>query len=99
MQNKQTLTATIAVRNASNAIEFYKNVFGAEELLRVSGKDGRIHHSKLQIGNSIFFLTDEFPEMPDTGRAPETLAGTTIAFYLYVDNADEVFTRSVQAGA
>jgi len=60
--------------------------------------DGRIMHAELQIGDSIIFLSDEFPEMGKT-RSPQTLGGTTATLNLYVDDVDASFKRAVDAGA
>lgn len=96
---RQVLTPALAVRGASDAIEYYKKAFGAEELFRVPGKDGRIPHAQMSIAGSVFFVSDEFPEMPNSGRSPAALQGTTCAIYMYVDDVDAVYERAVQAGA
>jgi uncharacterized glyoxalase superfamily protein PhnB len=86
------------VRDAAKAIEFYKEALGAEELVRLPSPDGSwILHSELKIGNSIIFVTDEFPG--GAQKAPTSLGGTPISFNLYVDNADASFERAVSAGA
>lgn len=95
---QQTLTPALAVKGAPQAIEYYKKAFGAEELFRVPGSDGRIFHAQMKIGGSIFFLSEEFPEMPNSGRSPQTLKGTTCAVYFYVDDVDAVYDRAVKAG-
>ena|SRR5438105_3581038 len=95
---RQTLTPALAVRGASDAIEYYKKAFGAEELFRVPGRDGRIPHAQMSIAGSVFFVSDEFPEMPNSGRSPATLGGTTGAIYMYVDDVDAVYERAVKAG-
>jgi PhnB protein len=95
---RQNLTPALAVRGAAEAIEYYKKAFGAEELFRVPGRDGRIPHAQLRIAQAIFFVSDEFPEMPNSGRSPASLGNTTCALYLYVDDADAVYERAVAAG-
>ena len=57
-----TATPTLVVRNAAQAIDFYKKVFGAEELMRMPSPDGKISHAEIKIGDSIIFLSDEFPQ-------------------------------------
>ena len=50
----------------SEAIEFYKKAFGAEEIHRMPAPDGRrIMHAAIRIGNSFVFLVDDFPEFCD----------------------------------
>ncbi len=94
-----TITPHLVVRNADQAIEFYKRAFGAEELARMPGPDGKcVMHAELKIGDSVFMLCDE---MPETKRwlAPESLKGTTFAVHLYVNDVDAAFDRAVSAGA
>ena len=91
-----TATPTLVVRNAAEAIDFYKEVFGAEEIMRMPSPDGKISHAELKIGDSIIFLSDEFPNMG--GKSPETLGGFTGGIYLYVPDVDDVFQRAFDAG-
>lgn len=93
-----TITSNLTVRGGEKAIDFYKKVFGAEELGRMYGPDGKtIVHAELKIGDSRFFLTDEFPAFGN--RSPESLGGTGSSLYLYVEDADAVFRKAVGAGA
>jgi PhnB protein len=93
------LTPTLTVHDAAGAIEFYKRAFGAEELYRSVAPDGQhIWHADLKIGDSPFMLNDEFPDMGDT-RAPRSLEGTSVSLHLFVEDADAVFQRAVEAGA
>ena len=93
-----TVTPSLCVRNAAEAIEFYKKALGANELVRMKTPDGRVMHAELQIGDSIIFLSDEFPEMGKT-RAPQTLGGVTGVLNLYVEDVDKSFKRAVDSGA
>ncbi len=94
----RALTPQLTVRGAAQAIDFYKRAFGAEELMRMPGPDGRgIMHAELKIGDSIFFLGDEFP---NTGcRSPLSLGGTAGSLHIYVKDVDAAFRRAVEAGA
>ena len=94
-----SLTPALVVRNAAEAIAFYQRAFGARELSRMAAPDGqRIWHAELQIGDSRLMLSDEFPEMSDA-RAPPSLGGTAVSLHLYVEDADAVFQRALEAGA
>ena len=94
-----SLTPALIVHNAAAAIEFYKRAFGAQELARMPAPDGpHIWHAELQIGDSRLMLGDEFPEMGEC-RAPTSLGGTATSLHLYVEDADAVFQRAVEAGA
>jgi PhnB protein len=93
-----TVTPNLTVRGAADAIAFYERAFGARERGRMALPDGKtIMHAELQIGNSIVFLADEFPDMGC--RAPQTLGGATGTLHLYVRNVDQAFERAVAAGA
>ncbi|MCI0488550.1 MAG: VOC family protein [Blastocatellia bacterium] len=93
-----TITPGLIVNDAAGAIEFYKEALGAEEIARMTTPDGNaIMHSELKIGNSIFFVSDEFPDMGS--RSPKTLGGTPISLNLYLEDVDASFERAVAAGA
>jgi PhnB protein len=93
-----TVTASLIVRNAADAIEFYKKALGATEIMRMAGPDGKIGHAELKIGDSIIFLSDEFPDM-GCGKSPQTVGAYTGAIYLYVPDVDAAFEKAVNAGA
>ena len=93
-----TVTPHLTVRGAADVIAFYQRAFGARERGRMACPDGKsIMHAELQIGNSIVFLADEFPDMGC--RAPQTLGGSTGTLHLYVRDVDRAFQRAVAAGA
>jgi PhnB protein len=93
-----TITPYLTVRGAAQAIEFYKKAFGAEEIYRRATPDGRILHAELRLGDSIFMLGDEFPEMGGRG-GPLALGGTAVGLFLYVTDVDGAFARAIAAGA
>jgi PhnB protein len=78
-------------------MEFYVKAFGAEEVMRLQSPDGRIGHAEIRIGDSHVMLADEHPEMDFLG--PESRGGTTVSLMIYVDDADTVFARAIEAGA
>jgi PhnB protein len=92
-----TVTPYLTVANASEAIEFYKRAFGAEETVRMGAPDGSIGHAELQIGDSKVMLSDPFPQ--STVQPPTTVGATTASVFLYVDDVDAAFQRAVDAGA
>jgi PhnB protein len=92
-----SVTPYLIMRNASRAIDFYKEAFGAKELVRMPAPGNRIGHAELQIGNSRVMLADEHPQMGIVG--PETRGGATQSLMLYVDDVDTIFDRAVKAGA
>jgi len=92
-----SVTPYLIIRGAADAIEFYKKAFGATELFRFPGPDGKIGHAELQVGNSRIMLADEYPDMGYNG--PQTLGGSPIALMIYLADVDAVFNRAVEAGA
>ena len=94
----QTVTAALTVRNGADAIEFYKKAFGAEEIMRVPGPDGKsLMHAEIRVGNSRIMLGDESPAMGCL--APVTLGGPGGSLYVYVPDVDAAFKQAVAAGA
>ena len=92
-----TATPYLIVKGAAKAIEFYKQAFGATELERMEGPDGRIAHAEVRIGDSIIMLGDESPEHGT--RSPKSLGGSGCGLYLYVEDVDKVFNQAITAGA
>jgi PhnB protein len=92
-----TATPYLTVNNGARAIEFYKRAFGAQEKFRMDAPGGKIGHSELKIGDSVIMLSDEMPG--GTCRAPQSLNGTTVNVFLYVNDVDSVFNQAISAGA
>lgn len=94
---QQTATAYLVVKGAARAIEFYKQAFGATEVMRMHGPGENIGHAEIRIGNTTIMLSDEFP---DYGAfSAETLGGSPVKIHLSVDDVDAVAARAVAAGA
>jgi PhnB protein len=92
-----TITPYLVVKGAAKAIDFYKKAFGATELFRMPGPEGRVMHAELRIGDSPMMLADECPQMG--AMAPEGGKKTAVTMHLYVDNVDAFVDRAVSAGA
>jgi PhnB protein len=88
----------LCCRGAADAIEFYKDVLGATERMRMPGDSPEnIGHAELEIGSSIVMLADEFP---DHGfLSPQTLGGSPVTVHVYVEDVDAVFARALERGA
>jgi PhnB protein len=93
------VTPYLSVSNATEMIQFYKEVFGAVETMRLTQPDGRIGHAQLTINGATIMLADEFPEMGFL--SPKSLGGarSPVSIHLYVENADEVYKKALVAGA
>jgi uncharacterized glyoxalase superfamily protein PhnB len=92
-----SVTPHLVCDGAAAAIEFYRKAFGAIELGRMAGPDGRLMHAQLTIGDSAVMLVDENPQCGAIG--PKSLKGTPVTIHLYVEDADAIVERAVAAGA
>jgi uncharacterized glyoxalase superfamily protein PhnB len=91
------VTPHLVCAGAADAIEFYKQAFGATEMMRLPGPDGKLLHACVSINGSSVMLVDEFPEMG--GTSPRTLKGTPVTIHLIVDDVDAFVERAVAASA
>jgi uncharacterized glyoxalase superfamily protein PhnB len=96
-EGMHTVTPHLVCAGAGDAIEFYKRAFGAVEMLRMPGPQGKLMHAMLRIGDSAVMLVDEYPEMGKL--SPQSLKGSPVTIHLYVDDADATLERAVKAGA
>jgi len=93
-----TVTPHLVIKDADKAVEFYKTAFGAEEVFRMPGPDGKtIMHAEIKIGNSHVMLNDEMPDYGAVG--PQSIGGTPVTLHIYVNDVDSFFKRAIQAGA
>ena len=92
-----SVTPYLIVSGAARALDYYKSVFDATELMRFEGPDGTIAHAEMQIGTSRMMLADEAAAMGH--RSPQSLGGSGCGLMLYVEDVDSVFERAVTAGA
>jgi PhnB protein len=91
------LTPYLAIRGAAAAIEFYKKAFGAKEVMRMPGPEGKLGHAELKFGDSKIMLADESEMMNFLG--PQARGGSPVHLMLYVKNADATVARAVALGA
>jgi PhnB protein len=87
----------LVVDGAEQAIDFYTQVLGATERMRMGGPDGKIGHAELQFGDSVVMLADEYPDMGYVG--PKAVGGTPVTIGVYVEDVDKTFDAAVKAGA
>jgi PhnB protein len=92
-----SLTPYLAVEDADRAIEFYKDAFGAEEVVRMEGPGGSVAHAELQIGDSKLMLSDPFPQ--SNVRPPSERGGPTASVFMYVEDVNAMFEQAKKAGA
>jgi PhnB protein len=88
----------LIIKGADKAVEFYKEVFGAEQIGPVSTMpDGKVMHALLKIGDSHLMMADEFPQ--STCRSPQSLGGSAVVLTLYVPDVDATWKKATEAGA
>jgi PhnB protein len=91
-----SISPSLTCKDAARAIEFYKSVFGATEVMRMPGPEGKIMHAELKIGNSMIFLNDEFKGMSE---APAPGVTPSVYLFLYTEDVDSVYNRAVSMGS
>lgn len=89
-----TVTPYMIIKGAGDAIEFYKKAFGATELLRMAGPDGKVGHAEIKIGDSVIMLADEGHGQ----RGVQSFGGSPISILLYVENVDATVDQAIKAG-
>ena len=95
-QGYHTVTPYLTCKSSAKAIDFYKSVFGATEIMRMAGPDDKIGHAEIRIGDSHIMLADEFPGM---SSAPTPGAKNACGLFVYLEDVDATFNRAVAAGA
>ena len=91
-----TLSISLAVDDASRAIDFYQRAFGAKERFRMDASGGKAGHAELEIGDSVVMLADPTPS--SSARPPSELGGTTSVIFMFVEDVDTTVLRAVDAG-
>lgn len=92
-----SVTPYLILKDASDAIAFYKKAFGAKEKIRVAKPNGKIGHAELKIGDTEIMIADECPEMKM--RSPASFGGSPVIIHLYIKKVDEVIQRAISTGA
>jgi PhnB protein len=87
----------LCIRDAAGAIDFYREVFGATERLRMDTDGGRVAHAELAFGPTVIMISDEYPEVGI--RGPLHWGGTPVRLHLHVDDVDGLAQRAQAAGA
>jgi PhnB protein len=85
------------IRGAAQAIEFYKQAFGATEIMRMPLADGRLGHADIRIGDSVVMLADEAPERGIHG--PAHYGGAPMTLMFYTEDCDAIFQKAIGAGS
>ena len=89
-----SMTPYLIIKGAAKAIDYYKKAFGATEIMRMAAPDGTVGHAELKIGDSIFMMGEEMPQMGY--RSPQ--GSSPVGLMVYVDDVDRVFQQAIAAG-
>lgn len=90
-------TPYLIIKGAAGALEFYKNAFGASEVMRMPGPGGTVGHAEIKIDKAIIMLADEFPDM--NCKSPQSFGGSPVSIMVYVKDVDTFVKRAISAGA
>jgi len=92
-----TVIPYLIIKNAAQAIDFYKQAFGARETYaRITDSLGRVGHAEIRIGGSTIMLADEHPEIGCV--SPQTLGGSPLSFVVNVPDVDTSVKHATAAG-
>ncbi|MGE0223511.1 MAG: VOC family protein [Acetobacteraceae bacterium] len=92
-----SVTPYLIVDGAARALDWYRAVFAAREVMRLGQPDGQVGHAEIEIGDSRIMLADEAPAME--AHAPGRYGGSPASIVLYVTDVDAVVKKATDAGA
>ena len=92
-----TVSFSLTVKDASNALNFYSEAFGAEELFRMAAPEGGVAHAEFMIGNTHIYISDESAEWHAFAMPEGTMA--SCLFSIMVEDCDTSYNRAIKAGA
>lgn len=90
-------TPYLICRRASEALQWYSTAFEATKVVCLQDPSGKVMHAEIRIGKSPIMVADEFPDMGYS--SPESIGGSPVSIYVYVEDADRVFAHALETGA
>ena len=101
MSQQDQFIPHLIVTDGTAALEFYREVFGAEEGHNMMAPDGkRLLHGELLLDGHKLVVSDEFTAAEGgLCKTPQTLGGTSVRITLQTDDADGVVERALARGA
>ncbi len=93
-----TLTPYLTVKGADAAVEYYCKTFGGEEVYRMTcPQTHKVLHAEVRIGNSLLYLSEEFPQMGV--MAPQEGVPSPVTVHCYCADVDATFNTAVASGS
>lgn len=96
-EGAHSVTPYLGIKDAHQAIDFYKAAFGAVEMFRLEGPDGRIGHAELKIGDSSIMLAEPCDQASLVSS--QSQPGVSVGLHLYVEDVDARYEQAIKAGA
>jgi uncharacterized glyoxalase superfamily protein PhnB len=88
-QGYTSVAPYLVVDGAARTVEFLARAFGAVELRRFPGADGRIAHAEVRIDDTVVMLADGVEGWPPVPAH----------VHVYVPDVDATYRRALEAGA
>jgi PhnB protein len=88
-ENYQTVMPYLIVNGAEKFIEFMKQVFDAEETHKTMRDKQTVMHAEIMIGGSTIMFAD----------STDMYGVRNAGMFIYVDDADAVYKKALDAGA
>ena len=93
------VTPALVVDGGVKALEFYTEVFGATERMRIPGPGDTIAHAEIEIGDSVVMVDDASPDVGTKAPPAGGLEGSPNSLYVYVEDVDATVERAAGLGA
>lgn len=96
-ENTSLVMPRLVCEDAAGEMDFCLRTFGAEELNRRPGPDGKVAHGLLRISGEMIMIEGIWPPLPS--RAPLPDASSPVVIFVYVPDVDATVDRAVANGA
>jgi PhnB protein len=90
-----TIAPYLLCEDGAAEMDFIRDAFGFEEVMRSQTPGGRVGHGELRLGDSSVFVGEPGGDY----RGPKRLGTTTVGVHVYVDDVDAHYERAKAAGA
>jgi PhnB protein len=88
-EHLNTVTMLFSLKGAAKFIDFLKQAFSAQEIVRYDSPEGEVNHAKIRIGESVIAV----------GEAHDQWQSLPTMIYMYVPDCDALYEQALRAGA